>query len=216
MAVDWKTGALKWFFQATHHDWLDFDLPHPPMVLRVPIDGKTTPVVAEGSKGGFFYVLNATNGGQVPHFKITETPTYDPSGQGHRAEQPVQDAAVPDRRLVLHGGRRLLAGRPREVQLPGQPADRRVRDGSRATRQQPDAGHEPGEQPADHRRAGVRAHYVGQYLVYGGAGGGGIFGYPPSAYSPQTHTYYACLQNAVGRSHEPGELDERLDRRRAA
>jgi glucose dehydrogenase len=75
MAVDWKTGALKWFFQTTHHDWLDFDLPHPPMVLRVPIDGKVTPIVAEGSKGGFFYVLNAVNGGPVPHFKITETPT---------------------------------------------------------------------------------------------------------------------------------------------
>ena len=36
MAVDWKTGALKWFFQETHHDWLDLDIPHPPMVLRVP------------------------------------------------------------------------------------------------------------------------------------------------------------------------------------
>ena len=75
MAVDWKTGALKWFFQTTHHDWLDFDDPHPPMVLRVPIDGKMTPVLAEGSKGGFFYVLNAVNGSKVPHFKITETPT---------------------------------------------------------------------------------------------------------------------------------------------
>ena len=36
----------------------------------------------------------------------------------------------------------------------------------------------------------------GAYLVYGGVGGGGSFGYPPSAYSPDTHTYYACLQNA--------------------
>src|SRR3954447_873588 len=53
MAVNWKTGALKWFFQATHHDNIDLALPHPPMVLRVPIDGKSTPVLAKGSKGGF-------------------------------------------------------------------------------------------------------------------------------------------------------------------
>jgi len=42
------------------------------------------------------------------------------------------------------------------------------------------------------------AYSYGQYLVYGGAGGGGIFGYPPSAYSPLTHTYYACLMNESG------------------
>ena len=48
------------------------------------------------------------------------------------------------------------------------------------------------------------AHYFGQYLVYGGAGGGGIFGYPPSAYSPQTHTYYACLQNQSGAHSNAG------------
>src|SRR5438045_7897445 len=82
MAVDWKHGGLKWFFQATHHDELDFDLPHPTMVLRVPIDGKVTPVLAEGSKGGFFYALNARNGGKLPHFKITETPLDDWSGKG--------------------------------------------------------------------------------------------------------------------------------------
>ena len=98
IAVDWKTGNMKWWFQTTHHDELDFDLPHPTMVLRVPIDGKTVPVVAEGSKGGFFYVLNARNGGPVPHFKITETPTYDPSGTGIAqnnmfATQPVPSGA---------------------------------------------------------------------------------------------------------------------------
>jgi hypothetical protein len=42
------------------------------------------------------------------------------------------------------------------------------------------------------------APITGSYLVYGGAGGGGIFGYPFSAYSPQTHTYYACLMNESG------------------
>src|SRR5207253_5540787 len=82
MAVDWNTGALRWFFQATHHDWLDLDMPHPPMVLRVPIDGKVMPVLAEGSKGGFFYAMNAKNGGLLPHHKIKETATYDPSGHG--------------------------------------------------------------------------------------------------------------------------------------
>ena len=38
----------------------------------------------------------------------------------------------------------------------------------------------------------------GRHLVYGGAGGGGNFGYPPSAYDPKTTTYYACVQNEGG------------------
>jgi len=95
MAVDWKTGALNWFFQTTHHDWLDFDLPHPTMVLRVPINGKTVPVVAEGSKGGYFFVLNAKNGGAVPGFKITETPTYDPTGTGIAQNNAYKSQPVP-------------------------------------------------------------------------------------------------------------------------
>jgi hypothetical protein len=37
-----------------------------------------------------------------------------------------------------------------------------------------------------------------EYIAYGGAGGGGIFGYPPSSYSPLTHTYYACVMNENG------------------
>ena len=160
-------------------------------------------------------MLNARNGGPVPHFKITETPTYDPSGQGHRAEQPVQDAAVPERRLVLHGRRRLLAGRPGEVQLPRQPADRRVRNGSG----QPDRQSDPGRRTwrttcRSSARRRSAAYSSGQYLVYGGAGGGGIFGYPPSAYSPQTHTYYACLMNESGAHTNQGEHAERLDHRR--
>src|SRR5206468_2556415 len=48
------------------------------------------------------------------------------------------------------------------------------------------------------------AYYYGKYVVYGGAGGGGIFGYPPSAYSPLTHTYYACLMNESGAHSNQG------------
>jgi hypothetical protein len=43
-----------------------------------------------------------------------------------------------------------------------------------------------------------------QYVVFGGAGGGGNFGYPPSTYDPLTHTYYACLQNESGAHSDVG------------
>ena len=72
MAVDWKTGALRWYFQEMHHDIWDLDTPNPPNRINVPIDGKMTPVIAHGGKNGYLYVMNAENGGPVPHFKIVE------------------------------------------------------------------------------------------------------------------------------------------------
>jgi glucose dehydrogenase len=50
--VDWKTGALRWYWQEVKHDIWDLDSPNPPNRFNVPIDGKMFPVVAEGGKDG--------------------------------------------------------------------------------------------------------------------------------------------------------------------
>jgi quinohemoprotein ethanol dehydrogenase len=200
MAVDWKTGALKWFFQTTHHDWLDFDDPHPPMVLRVPIDGKVTPVLAEGSKGGFFYALNAVNGSKLPHFKITETPVPDPTGNGlalngFYKSQPYPSGASFCAVIVDYSPAGLA-----QCNFPGNPlADEYGPLGIPGnTVSGPNQVTNLSNGWPINGSSESAAHGYGQYLVYGGAGGGGNFGYPPSAYSPQTHTYYACLQNQSG------------------
>ena len=44
MAVNWKTGALKWFFQMTHHDW---HRPRP----SAPADGAACPDRRQGDPG---------------------------------------------------------------------------------------------------------------------------------------------------------------------
>jgi glucose dehydrogenase len=208
MAVNWKTGAQKWFFQATHHDWIDLDLPHPPMVLRVPIDGKVTPVVAEGSKGGFFYVLNAKNGGPVPHHKIVETPTYDPSGKGIALNnlaktQPFPTGASFCMAVVDYTPEGLA-----KCNFPGNPLVDEYKNVATVTSPtrlvNPVNGFEIVGAPES------AAHYFGQYLVYGGVGGGGTFGYPPSAYSPLTHSYYACLQNASNAHSNTGPTSTNL------
>ena len=84
MAVDWKTGALHWFYQTMKHDIWDMDCPESPATYNVPIDGKMTPVVAEGCKSGLFVALNASNGSYLPHFNFTKVQTYDPTGRGKK------------------------------------------------------------------------------------------------------------------------------------
>jgi len=84
MAVDWKTGALRWYYQTVKHDIWDLDCPESPSVFNVPIDGKMTPVVTEGCKSGIFVALNASNGAYLPHFNFQKIQTYDPTGRGRQ------------------------------------------------------------------------------------------------------------------------------------
>jgi quinoprotein glucose dehydrogenase len=46
VALDAETGAYKWHFQTTHHDLWDYDIPSPPGLLDVRINGALVPVLA--------------------------------------------------------------------------------------------------------------------------------------------------------------------------
>jgi len=82
MAVDWKTGALRWYYQTMKHDIWDLDCPEPPTRFNAPINGVMTPMVAEFCKSGIMVVLNAVNGSYLPHFNFAKVQTYDPTGRG--------------------------------------------------------------------------------------------------------------------------------------
>jgi glucose dehydrogenase len=199
MDVDWKTGQLKWFFQTNHHDEFDYDDPHPPMILRVPINGKTYPVVAEGSKGGYFFALNEKNGSLLPGFKITSTPVQDPSGKGLATNnmapvQPVPSGASFCMTVVDYTPAGLA-----KCNWPGNPLVDEY--GTSTPTIQVNSPTQLTNLANGYTVIGatqLSGIYAGQYLVYGGAGGGGNFGYPPSSYDPATTTYYACVQNESG------------------
>ena len=58
VAIDATTGAYKWHFQTTHHDLWDYDIPSPPSLLDVRIDGQIVPILALAHKTGWMYILN--------------------------------------------------------------------------------------------------------------------------------------------------------------
>jgi quinoprotein glucose dehydrogenase len=70
LALDAATGKRLWHFQTVHHDLWDYDLPSPPSLLDVMIDGQLVPVLAQTSKTGYMYVLNRVTG--KPVFGIEE------------------------------------------------------------------------------------------------------------------------------------------------
>jgi glucose dehydrogenase/plastocyanin len=62
VALDLKTGAYKWHFQAVRHDIWDMDNALPPALADVTIHGQPRKVLFYGSKSGFQFTLDRTNG----------------------------------------------------------------------------------------------------------------------------------------------------------
>ena len=92
VALHAKTGKMAWGFQLVHHDLWDYDSAAPPLLATIRRDGKDIPVVVQGNKTGFLYVLNRDTG--VPVFPVEERPVPEErcAGRGR-----VADAAVPQR-----------------------------------------------------------------------------------------------------------------------
>ncbi len=62
VALDAKTGALKWHFQFTPHDVWDYDAEETPALVDATWQGQPRKLVVQANRNGFFYVLDRTNG----------------------------------------------------------------------------------------------------------------------------------------------------------
>lgn len=88
VALNAKTGKLAWGFQLVHHDLWDYDSAAPPLLATLPHDGKKIPVVIQGNKTGFLYVLDRDTG--KPVFPVVERPVpqSDVPGEVSSPTQP--------------------------------------------------------------------------------------------------------------------------------
>jgi alcohol dehydrogenase (cytochrome c) len=62
VAVDIDTGKLKWYFQFTPHDVMDWDGAELPVLVDAPIDGKMRKLMVQADRNGFYYVLDRETG----------------------------------------------------------------------------------------------------------------------------------------------------------
>jgi len=62
VALDAKTGKLKWYFQFTPHNVWDWDAQQPPVLVDADWQGQPRKLLVQASRNGFFYVLDRTNG----------------------------------------------------------------------------------------------------------------------------------------------------------
>ncbi|MFL5253139.1 MAG: methanol/ethanol family PQQ-dependent dehydrogenase [Rhodopila sp.] len=62
LALDPKTGKIKWHYQFSPNDPYDYDSVAEMVLADINVGGKPTKVVMDANRNGFFYVLDRTNG----------------------------------------------------------------------------------------------------------------------------------------------------------
>ena len=92
VALRAQTGALVWGFQLVHHDLWDYDSASPPLLATVVRNGRSVPVVVQGNKTGFLYVLNRETGAPVFPIEERSVPKSDVPGEQAAPTQPIPSA----------------------------------------------------------------------------------------------------------------------------
>ncbi|MDQ6699072.1 MAG: PQQ-dependent dehydrogenase, methanol/ethanol family [Acidobacteriota bacterium] len=92
IALDGKTGKLKWHYQFTPHDEWDWDAAEPLTLVDAPWGGQQRKLLLQANRNGFFYVLDRTNGklllGKPFVKKLTWAREIGPNGR------PIRNADV--------------------------------------------------------------------------------------------------------------------------
>ncbi len=88
VALHAKTGEIAWGFQLVHHDLWDYDTASPPLLTTLRHNGEDVPVVIQGNKTGFLYVLNRDTGRPVFPIEERPVPKSDIPGEAASPTQP--------------------------------------------------------------------------------------------------------------------------------
>lgn len=88
LAINARTGKLIWYYQFTHHDVWDRDLPAPPNLVTLTKDGKKIEAVAQITKQGFVFVFERETGKPVYEIEEVPVPTNGVPGEVLSPTQP--------------------------------------------------------------------------------------------------------------------------------
>ncbi len=101
VALDARTGKLRWYYQQVPHDLWGYDVGSPPVLFDLEHNGRMVKAVGEASKTGWFYVNDRVTGeflfkseNYVPHRNLFRPPTEEgitiaPGAAGGTSWSPV-------------------------------------------------------------------------------------------------------------------------------
>ncbi|MBK7927806.1 MAG: PQQ-dependent dehydrogenase, methanol/ethanol family [Bryobacterales bacterium] len=89
VALDADTGKLKWHYQFTPHDELDYDAVQVPVLGDLEVQGRTRAVIMWANRNGLYYVLDRKTGEFLtgkPFTKVTWMVGFDARGRPKKVE----------------------------------------------------------------------------------------------------------------------------------
>jgi len=109
LALDRRTGSLKWYFQFTPHDVWDWDATETSVIVDAPWEGHVRNLILHADRNGFFYVFDRHDGrlllarpfvsrltwasGIGPDGRPVKLPDQEPTAEGTKV-CPSQDGAT--------------------------------------------------------------------------------------------------------------------------
>jgi quinoprotein glucose dehydrogenase len=88
VCLDAATGKIKWEFQTVHHGLWDWDIPAPPNLVTITVNGRKIDAVAQVTKRGDTFVFDRVTG--APVFPIVERPVPTDSDVPGEKPYPTQ------------------------------------------------------------------------------------------------------------------------------
>jgi quinoprotein glucose dehydrogenase len=88
VAVDLRTGQRKWHYQLVHHGIWDMDIPAPPILADITVNGRLVKALAQPTKQAFLYVLNRATGEPIWPIEERPVPKGDTPREWYSPTQP--------------------------------------------------------------------------------------------------------------------------------
>jgi quinoprotein glucose dehydrogenase len=88
VALDARTGEMKWYRQLVHHDIWDYDAAAPPALFEIRRGGSVIPAVAQITKMGLLFVFNRVTGEPVYGMEERPVPQTEVPGEVTAKTQP--------------------------------------------------------------------------------------------------------------------------------
>ena len=103
LALDVQTGERRWHFQIHHSDQWNYDLPTPPILMDLTVDGVEIPAVIQNTKQGLVFAFNRETG--EPIWPIEERPVIQTQVPGNYTSptQPYPTLPEPLDPIILSG-----------------------------------------------------------------------------------------------------------------
>ncbi len=87
VALEIRTGHLRWYFQEVHHDLWDYDAAQPAQLYTIKRGNDVIPVIGQAGKDGYYFDLDRRTGKPVLPVREVKVPTT-PSWQHPYPTQP--------------------------------------------------------------------------------------------------------------------------------